>query len=47
MCGVWTHVAFAGVGGADVSADKEAPDEAVALGRVNAGGKRQRGPIVR
>lgn len=47
MCCVQTHVAFAGVGGADVSADVEVPDETVALRRVNAGSKRQRGMIVR
>lgn len=47
VCGVWTHVAFAGVGGADVFADEEVPDEAITLGRVNAGGEWQRGPIVR
>lgn len=42
----WTHVCLAG-GRADVSTDVEAPDEAVALHRVNSGSKRQRGPILR
>lgn len=42
-----THVSFAGVGGADVSADVEVSDEAVALRRVNSGSKRQRGTILR
>lgn len=42
-----THISFAGVGGADVSADVEVPDEAIALRRVNSGGKRQRGTILR
>ena len=44
---MWTHISFAGAGGADVSADVQVPDEAVALRCVDSGSERQRGTILR
>jgi len=41
-----THVALAGVGGADVSADVEVPNEAVAPHRVDSGSEGQHGTVL-